>query len=81
MIGSAIAVGLILITLILMYTLDEERESVGFFMVSLVSLVGVSIILGAELSTTFTTKYKQKPVVHVECNGSKCDTTYIYKFK
>ena len=81
MIGSAIAVGLVLITVILLYILDRERESVGFFMFSLVSLVLVSIILGAELSTTFTTKYKKKPIVHIECNGSKCDTTYIYKFK
>lgn len=81
MIGSAIAVGLILITLILLYIFDDERESIGFFMFSLISLMGVSIILGAELSDTFTTKYKKKPIVHIECNGSKCDTTYIYKFK
>ena len=81
MIGSAIAVGLILITLILMYIFDEERENVGFFMFFLISLVLISIILDAELSNTFTTKYKMKPIVHIECNGSKCDTTYIYKFK
>ena len=81
MIGSAIAAGIILITLILLYTLDQERESIGFFMFSLIALMGVSMIIGAELSDTFTTKYKKKPIVHIECNGSKCDTTYIYKFK
>jgi hypothetical protein len=81
MIGSAIAVGLILIALILMYIFDQERQSVGFFMYATILLVLVSIVLGAELSNTFTTKYKVKPIVHIECNGSKCDTTYIYKFK
>ncbi len=81
MIGIAVAVGLILITLILLYILDVEREGGGFFIFALISLVLVSIILGAELSNTFTTKYKVKPIVHIECNGSKCDTTYIYKFK
>ena len=81
MIGSAIAVGLVLIALIVLYILDEEREHGGLFMFFLISLVLVSIILGAELSNTFTTKYKKKPIVHIECNGSKCDTTYIYKFK
>ena len=81
MIGSAIAVGLILITLILFYTLDQEREHIGLFMYVTILLVLLSIVLGSELSDTFTTKYKVKPIVHIECNGSKCDTTYIYKFK
>ena len=81
MIGPAIAVGLILITLILMYIFVDERENVGFFMFFLISLVLISIVLGAELSQEFTTKYKVKPIVHIECNNSKCDTTYIYKFK
>ena len=81
MILTAIAIGLILIGLILMYSIDTERESPGFYVFSLISLLAMGIILGSELSTTFTTKYKQKPIVHVECNGSKCDTTYIYKFK
>ena len=80
MIGSAIAVGLILITLILLYIFDDERSG-GFFMFALISLVLFSIVLGAELSQEFTTKYKVKPIVHIECNNSKCDTTYIYKFK
>lgn len=81
MIGSAVAVGLVLLTLILLYILDRERQSVGFFMYATILLVLLSIVLGAELSDTFTTKYKVKPIVHIECNGSKCDTTYIYKFK
>lgn len=81
MIGSAVAVGLILIALILMYIFEDEREHVGFFMFFLISLVLISIVLGAELSQEFTTKYKVKPIVHIECNNSKCDTTYIYKFK
>jgi hypothetical protein len=81
MIITAITIVLILIGLILMYNFDTERESAGFHAFSLISLLVMGIILGAELSTTFTTKYKKKPIVHVECNGSKCDTTYIYKFK
>jgi hypothetical protein len=81
MIGLAIAVGIVLVTLIIMYILDEERQSVGFFMYATILLVLFSIVLGAELSQEFTTKYKVKPIVHIECNGSKCDTTYIYKFK
>jgi len=81
MIGIAVAVGIILTTLILLYILDVERENGGFFIFALIALVLSSMVLGAELSNTFTTKYKKNPIVHIECNGSKCDTTYIYKFK
>lgn len=80
MTAATITIVLLLVALIVMYNLERERDSLGIYVFALVFLVGTGMILGSEISSVFTVKYKKKPMMHVECNGSKCDTTYIYKF-
>ncbi len=67
--------------LIVLFTKDLDTESTSIAVFLLVVITGLAMNLGAILSTKFTVKQPKKPIVHIECNGSKCDTTYIYNFK
>ncbi len=66
--------------MLLMYALDEQREYLLLFGFAGIVLMIMAIGLGDASVTKREYKYKKKPIVHIECNGSKCDTTYIYKF-
>ena len=74
--GMLIPLGLI----ILLYDLESDGENTVLFGGISILLVLVSLSLGQYAPIKREYKYKKKPTLHIECNGSKCDTTYIYKF-
>lgn len=66
--------------IIFMYAVDKDRDTIWLFGAAGIMLMLLSIRLGQLTLQEREYKYKKKPVVHIECNGKKCDTTYIYKF-
>jgi hypothetical protein len=66
--------------IIVIYMLDKERDLFILFAAAGMLLMLISIRLGELTTQEREYKYKKKPVVHIECNGKKCDTTYTYKF-
>jgi hypothetical protein len=80
MILATITLVFVFILLIVMYIADEENDNLPLYLTSLLVLILAGMAVGSELPSKFIVKHKKKPIMHVECNGSKCDTTYIYKF-
>ncbi len=74
------AMMLLFVAMVLMYALDEQREHLLLFGFIGMTLMLMAMGFGDASVTKREYKYKKKPIVHIECNGSKCDTTYIYKF-
>jgi hypothetical protein len=62
------------------YILDEKCDFFVLFAAAGMMLMLLSIRLGELTVQEREYKYRKKPVVHIECNGKKCDTTYTYKF-
>jgi hypothetical protein len=65
---------------IIVYVFDEDHDYVGLFGALVICLMLTAANLGSFNPREREYKHKKKPVVHIECNGKKCDTTYIYKF-
>jgi uncharacterized membrane protein YbjE (DUF340 family) len=65
----------------LVAAISDISDKTGVTLLLLTFIIGISIALGAGMSSEFTTKKPKKPIVQIECIGSKCDTSYIYKFK
>jgi uncharacterized protein YxeA len=67
---------------VMTFMYDIETDGQNFFLFALLGIILMlsAMILGSDATKKREYKYKKKPIVHIECNGSKCDTTYIYKF-
>jgi ABC-type transport system involved in multi-copper enzyme maturation permease subunit len=65
----------------LIYLFDNSHNMYIPFIILLVVLVGISIIAGSKFSNKKELKKPITPSLHIECNSSKCDTTYVYEFK
>lgn len=66
--------------ILLMYVFRKDRDELWLFGVAGIMLMLLAVRVGQLTMQERECKYKKKPVVHIECNGKKCDTTYIYKF-
>jgi hypothetical protein len=66
--------------ILLMYVFSKDRDELWLFGAAGIMLMLLAVRVGQLTMQEREYKYKKKPVVHIECNGKKCDTTYIYKF-
>ncbi len=65
--------------MLFMYGIASDDGFVLFALLGML-LIFMSMVVGQSVPVKHEYKYKKKPTVQIECNGSKCDTTYIYKF-
>jgi hypothetical protein len=77
-----IFIGLILLGVV-MSIIGADKKIEVLQVAGLTLIVASSIALGSIKGEKVDRKVKQpiKPIVHVECENGKCDTTYIYKFE
>ena len=76
-----ILLGLLLLGLIAMYVMDDDRELAVLFILSVFSLMVASVMIGYGSHTQYEVKQQVKPSIKVVTENGKSDTTYTYKFE
>lgn len=65
------------------FSINQDKDNNGLFLGGLIMTALFSVGIGYHISQEdgLKTNYIITPKVHVVCDNSKCDTTYIYEFK
>ncbi len=66
---------------LLAFTLTDSAADAVFIIGMGFLIAGSAHQIGSDDGKRQVSKKPVKPVMHVECTGRHCDTTYIYKFK
>lgn len=72
-----IAALLLIVGIMIIYYLDEERDYSIVVGLCLAALLVMGMIIGEDLPKS--SKKKIEPKIKIECLNNKCDTTFIYE--
>jgi len=75
-----VAIIAVIVFIFMIYIIDDDHDLIIPFIILLATLVVTCIIFGSETSNKKELKKPITPSLHIECDSSKCDTTYVYQF-